>query len=520
MKKYIRFKIVTEDRIGITFDILKKIYDLNINIVSIEVFPKTVFIKIEDIYSHNKDLIKKKLYEVSGIIMVCEINLLEYEKNERKLLAIIDAVDDGVIYVNKNLNIEIFNSYCEKIFNCNKDDIIDKDIRTVLEDPLIIDLIKSGKDYKNVEIKINSKKGDIQYLTTGIAVKDDSGESIGVVSSITDIKKVIELASVVSKMDKEAFGNIIGNSQAIKGVKNIVKTVSKSNSTVILRGESGTGKELFARAIQRLSNRKDKRFVILNCAALPENLIESELFGYVKGSFTGANNNGKEGLFKEANEGTIFLDEIGELSMVLQAKLLRVLQDGVVRKIGSCTEEKVDVRIIAATNRNLEEMVKKGEFREDLYYRLNVIPIFIPSLRERMEDIPDMVTFFIKKLNHKLSKKILGVKYDFIKELMKYNWPGNIRELQNVVERAMNLCDGKLLTKKHLMINSYINPISLDEVKEASDLKLKDIVEACEKEAIIKALKKNKTFRKTAKVLGVSHTTIINKIKKYNIVWQ
>ncbi|EES91037.1 PAS domain-containing protein [Clostridium botulinum] len=517
MKKYIRFEIVTEDRIGITFEILKKIYDLNINLASIEVFPKKVCIKIEDIYCHNKDLIKQRLYEVNGIIMVNEINLLEHEKNERKLLAIIDSIDDGIMYVNKNLNIEIFNSYCENIFHCNKKDVIGKDIRSILKHAPMIELINSGKEYSNIEIKMTSKKGVTHYLTTGIPVKDDSDNSIGVVASIRDIKKAIEFANVVSSIDKGVFSDIIGNSEAIKRVKNIIKSVSKSNSTVILRGESGTGKEIFARAIQKLSNRKDKNFVIINCAALPDNLIESELFGYEKGSFTGANIDGKEGLFKEANGGTLFLDEIGELSMVLQAKLLRVLQDGVVRKIGGSTEEKVDVRIIAATNRNLEEMVRKGQFREDLYYRLNVIPIFIPSLRERMEDIADLVTFFINKLNIKLSKKILGVEYEFIEELTKHNWPGNIRELQNVIERAMNLCNDTLLEKKHLMINTYISPKSLDKKDNENHLKLKDIVEICEKEAIIKALKENKTFRKTAKVLGVSHTTIINKIKKYNI---
>ncbi|MEG2247177.1 MAG: sigma 54-interacting transcriptional regulator, partial [Peptostreptococcaceae bacterium] len=210
--------------------------------------------------------------------------------------------------------------------------------------------------------------------------------------------------------------------------------IAKSNSTVLLRGDSGTGKELFANAIHDLSDRKGKSFVAINCAALPDSLLESELFGYEKGSFTGAMQSGKEGLFKEANDGTIFLDEIGELSMLLQAKLLRVLQEGKIRKIGSSKEEEVDVRVIAATHKNLEKMIKDGSFREDLYYRLNVIPMKIPNLKERLEDIPILVQFFVTKLNKKLKKDIKGFKKEFIDMLMNYDWPGNVRELQNVIK--------------------------------------------------------------------------------------
>ena len=302
-------------------------------------------------------------------------------------------------------------------------------------------------------------------------------------------------------------------------MKKLVSTVAKSDSTILFRGESGTGKELFAKAVQSLSGRKNQPFVTISCAALPDNLIESELFGYEKGSFTGALNSGKEGLFKEAHGGTMFLDEIGELSMVLQAKLLRVLQEGVIRKIGSSKEESVDVRIIAATNRNLEEMIKQGKFREDLYYRLNVIPIVIPPLRDRLVDVSPLVNLFISKFNKKLGKKIKGTEISFINRLLQYNWPGNIRELQNVIERAMNLCDGEIISLQNLildigLVSEVENKIDLDINKV---LKLKEVVEICEKQAIVIALRKNKSIRKTAKELGVSHTTIINKINKYKI---
>ena len=263
-------------------------------------------------------------------------------------------------------------------------------------------------------------------------------------------------------------------------------------------------------------------FITINCAALPENLLESELFGYEKGSFTGAMHNGKEGLFKEANGGTLFLDELGELSMFLQAKLLRVLQEGTIRKVGSNKEEKVDVRIITATNKNLEEMIKNRLFREDLYYRLNVIPIYIPRLNKRLEDIPMLVQFFVDKLNKKLRKNIKGAQIDFLNKLMEYDWPGNIRELQNIIERAINLCEGEVLTSKELFMdfgdNDKENSANLvDNVEKKELLSLKESLEQCEKEIITNSLKLNKSYRKTAKVLGVSHTTIINKIKRYNI---
>ncbi|WMJ80216.1 sigma 54-interacting transcriptional regulator [Clostridium sp. MB40-C1] len=521
MKNFIRLEIITRDRIGMTLDIVAQIYKFNINVHSLEVFPKKVCVKVEEINKDIKQYLSESLYSLEGVISVKEVGLLQQEKNERKILATIDSVDEGIMAINNKLEVEIFNSYCEKIFRCKREDIIGSDINNFLSiNAPMITLLKTGEKYDNVEINIKGDggEGDIHYLTTGRPVKDDNNKTIGVVASIKDIKQAIEIANIVSSTEAGAFNEVIGNSFPMERAKKLCASVAKSNSTILLRGESGTGKEVFAKAIQKLSERKDKNFVTINCAALPDNLIESELFGYEKGSFTGANVLGKEGLFKEADGGTLFLDEIGEVSLVLQAKLLRVLQEGVIRKIGSNKEEKVDVRIIAATNRNLEEMIKREEFREDLYYRLNVIPIFIPPLRERLEDIPNLVSFFINKLNKRLNKNILGAEIEFINALMEYNWPGNVRELENVIERAMNLCFNNLLKLEHLIIDfkGYNKP-SVQNFELDGDMKLKDVVEICEKEAIIKALEKYKSCRKAAKVLGVSHTTIINKTKKYNI---
>lgn len=417
MNKFIRFEIITRDRLGITVEILEKIYDRKINLISMEVFFEKVCVKIEEIDNEEKELLKSELYEIKDVISINEIELLYHERDEKRLLEVID--------------------------------------------------------------------------------------------------------SLVSNNEEEAFKDIIGSSIQIENVKNMTKIVAKSNSTVLLRGDSGTGKELFARAIHNLSDRKNKKFVTINCAAIPENLLESELFGYEKGSFTGAMQSGREGLFKEADGGTLFLDEIGELPMYLQAKLLRVIQEGSIRKIGSNKEEYIDVRIISATNKKLEEMIENKVFREDLYYRLNVIPMYIPKLSERLEDIPSLVQFFIAKFNKKLKKNVKGVELEFINALMQYYWPGNVRELQNVIERAMNLCEGDILTKRELIIEfGSKNNVNIDvpiSNKVNEQLPLKELMEQCEKEIIRRTLSSNKSCRKTARQLGVSHTTIINKVKKYEI---
>lgn len=520
MEKNIRFEIITKDRLGITVVILEKIYKAEINLLSVEVFPKKICVKMQNMDDMKKEALKKQLFTIDDVVMVNEINLLNYEENERKLLAILDSVDEGIMVINKKFQIDLFNNYCEKVYHCRKEEAIGTDIRELIgQDAPAVKLINSGLKYDNVEVNFKTERGEVHYLTTGRPIIDDNNITIGAVASIKDIHKAIEIANVISGTTEGAFKEIVGNGNGIEKVKKIVQTVAKSDSTILFRGESGTGKELFAKAVQSLSSRKNSPFVTINCAALPDNLIESELFGYEKGSFTGAMNSGKEGLFKEAHGGTLFLDEIGELSMVLQAKLLRVLQEGVIRKIGSTKEENVDVRIIAATNRNLEEMIKQGKFREDLYYRLNVIPIIIPPLRDRLEDISSLVNLFICKFNKKLNKEIKGTELSFINKLLQYNWPGNIRELQNVIEMAMNLCDGEFISSQNLIID--IGGVTSEEKKMNLDvnkaLKLKEVVEICEKQAIVTALKRNKSLRKTAKELGVSHTTIINKINKYKI---
>ncbi len=307
--------------------------------------------------------------------------------------------------------------------------------------------------------------------------------------------------------EKYSFENIIGKSKIMKDIFLLIEKIAPIDTTVLITGESGTGKDLIARAIHFRSLRKDGEFVAINCASIPENLLESELFGYKRGAFTGAVTS-KVGLFQEANRGTLFLDEIGEMPQGLQAKLLRVLQDKKIRPLGGTQEKEVDVRIIAATNHNLEDMVKKGDFREDLFYRLNVITIDLPPLRKRKEDIPLLVNYFIKKLNKKFNKEIKGVEPSLLEYFFLYDWPGNVRELENLVERLMILEEGTLLTSKHLP-KKYKDPGEISEITIPSEFKnfnLNQYIDNVVKKIISLSLEKTGGNKKdAASLLGISY---------------
>ncbi|MBI2486083.1 MAG: sigma-54-dependent Fis family transcriptional regulator [Deltaproteobacteria bacterium] len=311
------------------------------------------------------------------------------------------------------------------------------------------------------------------------------------------------------------FRNIVGISPKICEVLNLVKKITSTKSTVLITGESGTGKELIARAIHQNSPRKTEKFVPINCAAIPDNLLESELFGHVKGAFTGAISS-KEGLFKIADKGTLFLDEVGELPLSLQVKLLRVIEDGEVLPLGGVKTIKTDIRLIAATTRNLSKEVEKGNFREELYYRLNVVEIALPPLRERKEDIPPLVNHFVNRLNMELRKSVSGVDPQAMRILLSYSWKGNVRELRNVIERAMILCEGDIIMPFDLP-----SPLSVGkEPIEKEEDNLKEILRKYEREHIIKVLEKTGPDKKeAARLLGLSLSSLYRKIEELSIPW-
>lgn len=321
-------------------------------------------------------------------------------------------------------------------------------------------------------------------------------------------------------VSKFGFPRIIGKSGKIADVAQIVQRVAPTKTTVLLLGESGTGKELFARAIHNLSNRQTYPFVPINCAAIPRDLLESELFGHEKGSFTGADSK-KLGKFELADKGTIFLDEVGDMDLTIQSKLLRAIEEGEIERVGSPKALKVDVRIVAASNKDLEKAVEDGRFREDLFYRLNVFPIRIPPLRERKEDVPLLVEYFINKYCLEMKTSVKSISKEALEMLVSYHWKGNVRELENAIERAVILCDGDVITPEHFVLNRQF----LFEAAERSlpmsgplENVAKEALRIAESRRIIEALKEtrgNKT--KAAEILQVSYKTLLTKIKEYGI---
>lgn len=314
------------------------------------------------------------------------------------------------------------------------------------------------------------------------------------------------------------FPGVIGKSEKMQKVLDLIKAVSPTDSLVLIEGESGTGKELVAKAIHENSNRKDYPFVVLNCGALSEGILESELFGHERGSFSGAFTQ-RKGKFEIAHKGTLFIDEIGEMSLSAQTRLLRVLQEKEFERVGGNFTIKVDVRIIAATNKNLQKEVKDGKFREDLFFRLNVFKIALPPLRERKEDIAELSKHFLEKLSKNLNKNITEFSPEAIKILKSYNWPGNIRELQNVIERAVVLCTGNIITPRELPEDLVQNGETSNIAHIFENETLDEALERIEKNLIIKALKKNAYSQtRTAENLGIKRTTLRYKLEKYGLI--
>lgn len=331
------------------------------------------------------------------------------------------------------------------------------------------------------------------------------------------LKLSIENVQLKEKILSElSFSGIIGSSSAMKEVIDTAKIAAPTDATILISGESGTGKELFVKAIHNNSNRKKKRLISVNCAALNETLLESELFGHEKGAFTGADNK-RNGLFISADKGTIFLDEIGEIPMTMQVKLLRVIQEREIQRVGSDKTINIDVRIIVATNRNLEEEAKKGHFREDLFYRLNVINIKVPPLRDRKEDVPLLAQNFLTKYTNKNKKQLKGFTPMAMDALTKYQWHGNVRELENVIERASILCMGQYISEKDLPLNIMkdYHPEDSVHAQLSGGGKSLDEIESIALIETLKQTKGNKT--EAAKILNITRTTLNNKLKRHHL---
>lgn len=438
------------------------------------------------------------------------------------------TINECIVVINENGKIVMMSECYKKFINCKNPE--GKYIRDVIKDTMLHRVLKTG----NTEFGEVQKINDSEVITMRIPIKAE-GRIIGAIGkiifkdindfyflsrkldSLENTQKCYHKKSEKNRRAKYFFKDIIGNSSESKNVKILAKKSANTNSNVLIVGESGTGKELYANSIHNASNRRLGPFIKINCGAIPAELLESELFGYEEGAFTGAKKGGKKGKFELANGGTIFLDEIGDMPMCMQVKLLRVIQEREVERVGGNILNKIDVRIIAATNKNLEQLVKKNKFRVDLYYRLNVIRINVPPLREIKEDILLISDFLIKKVSNKLGIYIKGVSKEAKEYLYNYNWPGNIRELENVIERSGNLLDSDFIIKPQHLPKQILKSHTI-KIHVEKDKYLKDIISEIEKEVICNCLEENNGNKnKTSKILGISRASLYKKISEYNI---
>ena len=431
------------------------------------------------------------------------------------------APDELIVVVNKNGYIENMSQAYGDFLGIQVQNAIGRHVTEVIENTRMDIVVKMGVPETGETQDIHGEK----MIATRIPIRKN-GMVIGAYGRVL-VRNTRELHMLHDKLSsiemelnmykrtfekintaKYTVDDIIGDCSIMQDLKDSVRKVAKTNSNVLIMGESGTGKELFAGSMRRKAP-----FVCVNCGSIPEQLIESELFGYEEGAFTGARKGGKIGLFPAAHGGTIFLDEIGELPLPMQVRLLRVLQDREIQRVGSNVREKVNVRVVAATNRNLYQMVKKGEFRSDLYYRLNVVTLHLPLLRERKEDLPLLIRMILSKISKKENLGAIEISREAMDHLLRYDWPGNVRELENVLERAINFTDaGEKIKAKNLperitgsMVSQTVMP-------------LKELMENTEKDAIKDALLRCRNCKaKTANELGISRTTLYEKMMKYEI---
>ncbi len=444
--------------------------------------------------------------------------------NEMKIM--LESIHDGIILVNENGIITSCNKTAAKLMSKSEDKLIGNKLQDFWNDSPIMNVIQTGIGYKDREEIYNASSENYKHFVTTVSpvfavIEKSQGmgtsKCTGAVISFRDIAGVRKLLyNMTEKKQDTSIDEILGNSIQINELKKKVLKIAKGRSTVLITGESGTGKEVFAKAIHFSSPRKDEPFITVNCGAIPENLMESELFGYDSGAFTGANRNGKPGKFELANGGTIFLDEIGDLPLHLQVKLLSVLQSQKVERVGGTKEIPVDVRVIAATNQNLEKMVTEKRFREDLYFRLHVIPFYIPPLRERKEDILILSENALNRYNALLGKRICGFSQDAISLLLNYSWDGNVRELENVIEYAVNMEDGDFITIEGfppLLRSQSVIKAEIDSLgKQYKELDKKVIAECLRKGG--KSLEEK---REIAKLLGISQSTLYRKIRELKL---
>ena len=477
--------------------------------------------------------------EVVGAVAVLEdmnafqeiIDEMVSVKESRGILeTVLSNAHEGIVVTDKDGHIEICNEAFCSFLRLNKEKVMSKDISVVLPELQVKRVLETGVHQLAEPIQI--KGSDVIVSIIPVFHENELSGAVGKLR----FKPVYEMDSLVNQVNtlkskleyfkdqlekvsgaKYKVENIVGKSQVIIQLKETIKKVANGDSTILLRGESGTGRELFAHAIHLESSRKHGPFVRVNCSAVPENLIDAELFGLAERTVSGTLRHGQIGKFELADQGTIFIDDIGAVSSALQAKIMNVMQTREIKRIGDDHTKIVDVRIIAATKQNLDEMVKQNLFREDLYYRLNVLTFYIPPLRDRREDIEPLINFMIEKYNNEYGKKVIGISSEVYNIFIKHTWPGNVREMDSVMERIFNVIEDQIIQPHHLPV--YLKKMSQAQLQINDRMSLKTILEDTERNALIQALQRtggNKV--KAAKSLGISRAGLYQKLEKYHLL--
>ena len=460
-------------------------------------------------------------------------NLLELELN-----AIIDTSTDNIVVADCAGVVLRVSRNCEAVYGEKSSYLLGKSVQKLEADgiftPSVTNLVLKKK--KAFQVMQKTPTGRV-VMATGVPVFDESGKLLRVISYSHDLTEIQRLKEDYEELQNrmkiysleiqelrekdQIREDVVLKSNAIKVIWKLVERVAKTNATVLFLGESGVGKNVFARALQKMSERRTESYLEVNCCTIPDALFESEMFGYESGSFTGAGSKGKPGLIELSNNGTLFLDEVGELPLSVQSKLLKAIQDKSISRVGSIKSQQIDFRLIASTNKDISQMVKRGTFREDLFYRLNVIPITIPPLRDRKEDISTLAAYFLQKFNQEHgTNKFFNA--STIYKLSEYLWPGNVRELQNVVERLVITTESRNIYPENLPYNiiqdtaSQVANLNVDKIEEKVT-SLKEELEKVEIKWLARAMKQNSSTYEMAEYLGVNQSTVVRKLKKYHL---
>jgi PAS domain S-box-containing protein/TyrR family helix-turn-helix protein len=519
-----KLRLCFEDRVGIVANISSRIARYGFNIVAMEVIrpgdQAHVYLELENVPPGTEQAALLEIFrDIEGVFESRVIDYLPQQERENRFRVVLDNISDGVISIDRNGAITTINRVAQKALGFEGRQVVGRNIANLeLPQNPILDCLNEARS-KTIKQDWITPKGRLQYISTCRLIRDKARQIIGAVEIAKDVREIKKLANCLSEPGDISFTDIIGEHQTIREAVTYAKRIAETDAVVSIIGASGTGKELFARAIHTHSRRQGP-FVPINCAALPDQLLESELFGYVPGSFTGGKREGAAGLFEIANNGTVFLDEVAEMPLSAQAKLLRLIQEQAVRRIGSSREKPINTRLITATNRNLENMVAEKRFRQDLYYRINVLPIHIPPLKARIEDIPLLVEHFLFQIANKLDRNVGSLTSSALHKLQNHIWPGNVRELKNVVERAAILCEGDTIHVDCILLGHELNQASQGlhhALPGSNGTSLKQHVSEVEIDLIRKALESAPSLRQAAKKLKISHPGLIKKMRKYNL---